>query len=759
MKWILALSAVPVLCAALPLFLNSSPRHDSPAAQPAGPTPLMQAAVQDPDKLRALLELQEDVRARTALGNDALLLAARKPGNAAAVKLLLEHGADANSRNAFGATPLMCAVAAEDADSAALLLAAGAEVNAAPNPDVPGILFGGGRTPLMWAAWRKHPELIRTLLRHGANVRAQTGLGSALTQAAWTGDAATARLLLDAGADVNQRDLKWNFTALHWAAASESTSTALVSLLLERGAEVNAEGGQPVDNYLGVPQTPLMLALQRGETPIVAALRKAGAKLPADTATDKSPRPVHDRGSSRAAVEAALAPLLHSAVESPKRFLAHSSKQNCASCHQQHVPMLAFHAAQDHGFTLDPGAAQSVQSQIENFHTNDFGAEAVFYPEPAIEFGYALMGLHQQGKPRSALSDGLVHHLLVIQGRDGRWHYNFQRPPMESSDVTATALAIRGLTLYPIPGREQEIARSIDRGRAWLEHCRAETNEEKSYRLLGLAWAKASGAARQQAVAALQRDQRADGGWSQLEHLSSDAYATGLTLYALMTSGAVPAGDAVVTRGAQFLRRTQGTDGTWHVRRRAVPFQPPMQSEFAHGSDSWISSAGTSWAVLALTMATDSGTAPVKVTPPASPSAPASGVNVPPASAPKSTGVDFEKDIEPVLKRSCAGCHSGAKPRGDYVVTSRESLLKPGNRGEAVVDFDHPGASIFLRAIRGEIEDMEMPPLAQRAKYPALTSEELAKFDAWIAQGAPWPESGIAVNAGESRHRQRTSGE
>jgi ankyrin repeat protein len=754
MKWIFVLPIVPVLCAALPMIINKPSVPASAQPAPAEFTPLMQAAATDLDKLRALLASKTDVRARTQLGNDALLLASRKPGNSAAVKLLLEHGADANTRNAFGATPLMCAAAAEDEDSVALLIAAGADVNASPNPDLPGILFGGGRTPLMWAAWRKNAALIRTLFKHGAKVGAQTGLGSPLTQAAWASDAGTARLLLDAGADVNQRDLKWNFTALHWAAASEYSSTELVTLLLERGAIVDAEGGQPVDNFLGVAQTPLMLALQRGETPIVAALRQAGAKMLAGDHAHKAARPSRERQDSRAAVEAALAPLLHTAVESPKRFLAHASKQNCASCHQQHVPMLAFNEARDRGFPLSLPDTESVQKQIENFHTNDFGAEAVFYPEPAIEFGYALMSMHQQGKPRSPMSDGLVHHLLTIQAPDGRWHYNFQRPPMESSDITATALALRSLTLYPIPDREQEIARSINRGRAWLEKCRAETNEEKSYRLLGLAWAKGAAATQQEAVAALLLDQRRDGGWSQLEHLSSDAYATGLTLYALMITGAVPASHDTVTRGAQFLRRTQGADGTWHVRRRAVPFQPPMQSGFAHGSDSWISSAGTSWAVLALTMSADAGGAPEKSTPGASSPAPA----VPLAPGPKTAGVDFEKDIAPVLERSCAGCHSGEKPRGNYAVTNREALVKSGDRGEPVMDFEHPGESTFLRAVRGEIEDMEMPPLAKRAKYPALTDEELAKFDAWIALGAPWPKSGGDVTTAHAGDRQETAG-
>jgi hypothetical protein len=38
------------------------------------------------------------------------------------------------------------------------------------------------------------------------------------------------------------------------------------------------------------------------------------------------------------------------------------------------------------------------------------------------------------------------------------------------------------------------------------------------------------------------------------------------------------------------------------VQRRAFPFQPTMDSGFPHGKDSWISAAGTSWAVMALSL-------------------------------------------------------------------------------------------------------------------------------------------------------------
>ncbi len=144
--------------------------------------------------------------------------------------------------------------------------------------NVDGFIFGGGRTPLMWAAFLGNEPMAKLLLERGAKIDTFTPVGSALGQAAWGGHVGMARLLLDAGAPVDQRDLIANYTPLHWAASSELSSPALVELLLSRHADVNAEGGQPVDNFLGVTQTPLMLARKRGDTPIVQALLKAGAE-------------------------------------------------------------------------------------------------------------------------------------------------------------------------------------------------------------------------------------------------------------------------------------------------------------------------------------------------------------------------------------------------------------------------------------------------------------------------------------------------
>jgi N-acyl-D-amino-acid deacylase len=71
-------------------------------------------------------------------------------------------------------------------------------------------------------------------------------------------------------------------------------------------------------------------------------------------------------------------------------------------------------------------------------------------------------------------------------------------------------------------------------------------------------------------------------------------------VYALGQSGAAGAGDAGSRRGIEFLLKTQQPDGSWHVKSRAVKFQPYFQSGFPYDHDQWISAAATAWATVAL---------------------------------------------------------------------------------------------------------------------------------------------------------------
>ena len=251
---------------------------DVNAANKAGVTALIRAAT-DYEKARLLVDAGAKVGVRTAdLGNTPLILAARRAGNARTVKLLLDHGADAWERNSAGVSPIISGAASGDLEIVRTLLDAGADADDFPRSNDPraAALAAGFRTPLMWAAYQNDERMVRLLLEHGADPNRSTYFGSPLSQACWHDGFEAAAVLIDRGASVNARDAV-GFTALHWAAGEESLRPHLVKLLLGSGADPNAAGGEPVGALGLVPQTPRLIAEQRGRTAIVNALVAAGA--------------------------------------------------------------------------------------------------------------------------------------------------------------------------------------------------------------------------------------------------------------------------------------------------------------------------------------------------------------------------------------------------------------------------------------------------------------------------------------------------
>jgi len=75
---------------------------------------------------------------------------------------------------------------------------------------------------------------------------------------------------------------------------------------------------------------------------------------------------------------------------------------------------------------------------------------------------------------------------------------------------------------------------------------------------------------------------------------------TGKALYALYIAG-LPTTDAAYRKGVAYLLRNQQEDGSWHMKTRALGFQPYLEVGFPHAYDQWMSAAGSGWAVMALT--------------------------------------------------------------------------------------------------------------------------------------------------------------
>ncbi|MGZ8900417.1 MAG: ankyrin repeat domain-containing protein, partial [Limisphaerales bacterium] len=499
----------------------------------------------------------------------------------------------------------MAAAASGNLETVRLLVKRGADVNAHSRGSEPSVIWGGGRSALMWAAFRGDRAMARFLIDSGADVNASEGFGSALSQAAWNDQDGMAKYLLKRGAAVDQKDAMAEFTPLHWAAGSERPSSAVVETLLKHGANPNAEGGAPVDAFMGIRQTPLLIASKRNETAIARALRAAGAaEKSAKQFSSESIREVEvtDEG-LRAALTTAIPPLEETATFSKGAYLRHSSKQDCVSCHQQYLPLTSFAFAKAAGAPINQSREAEVLEMVRRDNTNllEISTQATFHPEPGHGYGYALLTMAAQNEPASAEIDAMIHHLLVIQDEDGQWHNNLPRPPLQTSDFGPTALAIHGLKTYGFPARQAEIEERIARARKWLSGAKPSNNEERAYQLLGLAWAGESQTKLHTLARQLYNEQRSNGGWTQLPSLDPDAYATGLSLFALAQATCTETPE--FRRGLAFLLGTQAKDGTWHVRTRAYPFQPTMRSGYPYSRDSWISATGASWAAMAIATA------------------------------------------------------------------------------------------------------------------------------------------------------------
>jgi hypothetical protein len=105
-----------------------------------------------------------------------------------------------------------------------------------------------------------------------------------------------------------------------------------------------------------------------------------------------------------------------------------------------------------------------------------------------------------------------------------------------------------------------------------------------------------------------------------------------------------------------------------------------------------------------------------------------------PSSTARGDEVFFERKIRPVLAGTCFRCHGGERVAGKLRVDSRDSLLKGGASGPAIV----PGAperSLLLRALRHEDGVEAMPPGKR------LDKSVVADFTAWIRGGADWPKA------------------
>jgi ankyrin repeat protein len=288
--------------AAVDLLLRAGARAD--VADDTGATPLYLACVNgNAEIVTKLLDAGANAKASLLSGETALMTCAHS-GNANAVRALLRRGAAVDVINAressHNQTALMWAAAESHPDVVAVLLEGGADVRArsreyaqtvtsevtqrAGREELNYTISRGGSTALLFAARSGDAESARLLIEAGADVNDALPDGSsALIVAAHSGHARVAGILLDKGANVNADSV--GYTALH--AAVLRSDLALVKGLLAHGANPNAPitKGTPVrrnSQDFELPKTlmgatPYLLAAKFLEPDIMRALAAGGA--------------------------------------------------------------------------------------------------------------------------------------------------------------------------------------------------------------------------------------------------------------------------------------------------------------------------------------------------------------------------------------------------------------------------------------------------------------------------------------------------
>jgi len=198
---------------------------------------------------------------------NAQLLRAVQDGNLPTVQKLLADGADVNTADSTGGTPLHWAVWKRQSDIANVLISSGANVNAENNQ---------GATPLYFASAKGDANMVKLLLEKGARID--------IFAASVIGDTERVKVFLtDAPSLVNVKGPSVNFTPLYCAAAAEQK--AVVELLIAKGADLNAKG------HTGA--TPLFAAVWNNDIDLAELLIIKGADVNASAKQLGGLTPLH----------------------------------------------------------------------------------------------------------------------------------------------------------------------------------------------------------------------------------------------------------------------------------------------------------------------------------------------------------------------------------------------------------------------------------------------------------------------------------
>ena len=256
------------------------------------------------DIVRYLVGLPEVDLNYKGVDNSTALYSAVLEKHADVVQVLIDAGADIETRDDEGRSPLLVASLSGELTTVTKLVKAGADVRARDTEGDTCLIFAAyhghtdivryvvglpevdlnhqgcsSHTSLQLAVHGKHADVVQVLIDAGADIEAKDDEGrSPLLVASCLGELTTVTKLVKAGADVHSTDAERN-TCLILAACFGHTDTVryLVSL-----PEVDV-------NHQGVNGTALHLAVHGKHSDVVQVLIDAGADIEKKSADGRSP--------------------------------------------------------------------------------------------------------------------------------------------------------------------------------------------------------------------------------------------------------------------------------------------------------------------------------------------------------------------------------------------------------------------------------------------------------------------------------------
>ena len=361
------------------------------------------------------MEAGADVNATARTGRTPLIVAASVAGSAPTAKMLLDRGADWKAADKMGVSAVLASANTGNLEVLRILADLGADVTYNPSPGAGGLHF---------AAANRDVPMLRYLLARGARVDGVLNYGmpvrhglialdriTPLMLAASYGPIEAVRVLLDAGANVNAKDVR-GMTPLIFAVSSEVQDPELVKMLLARGARVEerSKAGETALDWAGKFNRRPVLALLGGSILPLGAVADAWAEAPS--------------------ISEAIGRAVKLLQSSQTEFFRQTG---CIACHHSVAGAIATSAARRYGLALDETAAGEVRQTLVATAQGvaPMTLQLIDPPGAADTVMYTLMGMEAAGIEPSPATDAYATYLLRLY-RPGRgwWAGGIARAPL-----------------------------------------------------------------------------------------------------------------------------------------------------------------------------------------------------------------------------------------------------------------------------------------------------------------------------------------